>query len=194
MNIWEYITNLFCGSCHEELEACRVKFRDCQGLSRIQAAEIRNLVEENRQLKLLVPREPPPEIDYIIEKDTAWVQSQLVAVAPSIVRLTLDPKYRLTNETNIRKILDWLTTDGFEYVRTWFDCENFAFHTKSETDLYFHINSIGLVIDYAAGHSYNVVVLANGTVKIIEPQSDGMWKWSEAPDKFYGREGAIVLI
>ena len=91
----------------------------------------------------------------------------------------LDNKYVAVSEKEFQKIIDWDWTDNKKYVAEKYDCDNFAFSFKARVDRKFHINTVGLVIDYDGGHAYNIIIFSNGTSKIFEPQSDS-WpkKWS----------------
>ena len=84
----------------------------------------------------------------------------------------LDNKYVAVSEKEFQKIIDWDWTDNKKYVAEKYDCDNFAFSFKARVDRKFHINTVGLVIDYDGGHAYNIIIFSNGTSKIFEPQSD----------------------
>jgi len=169
------------------LEACVGDRLDC-------LKKKHKLEQENEQLKLLVPRPAPPEITYVVEKDSAWVQQCLDKMGLDIIRLPLDAKYKLTNRSNFLNVIayDWI--DSKKYVAEVFDCENFAIAFKSHCDEYFGLNQVGIVIDYESGHGYNLVVLSDGTVWVLEPQSDGLVVWNSRVTVFYALEGAYVLL
>ena len=84
----------------------------------------------------------------------------------------LDSKYVAVSQKEFQKIIDWDWTDNKKYVAEKYDCDNFAFSFKARVDRKFHVNTVGLVIDYAGGHAYNIVIFSDGTSKIFEPQSD----------------------
>lgn len=91
---------------------CHNNFLQCQHtLSKI-TTEYNRALETIRQLELLVPRPAPPKLDYIVERDSAWVEEQLNAMGLDIVRLPLDLKYKLTNRKNMANIVIWDTTDA----------------------------------------------------------------------------------
>ena len=127
MNIKEYLCQLL--GC---ADICQDELFKCENAKALLERRYLKAQDKIRQLELLVPRTPPPALDYIIEKDTAWIQTTLTAVAPTVVRMPLDAKYRLTNEANFGKALEWEMTDGIKYVRDYFDCENFALHFKRD--------------------------------------------------------------
>lgn len=185
----EYLCQLLgCGGEYEEL------YRDAaEGL--IQCShEKQGLKETIRQLELLVPHPVPPKIDYIVEKDTTWIQQVLDGMGLGIIRLGLDANYCLTNQTNFLNIVAWDWVDSIKYIAEKFDCENFAFAFKSHVDIYFHLNQVAVVIDYKSGHGYNLVIFPDGKVMVLEPQSDNLYVWTKRPEKFYSLQGAIVII
>ena len=147
-----------------------------------------------RQLELLVPRPPPPVLDYIATSDTVWLQQQLDAMQLGIIRLPLDGTYYLTTQKNFLNIVAWDWTDTLPYIRERFDCENFALLFKAHVDLYFHLNQVAVIIDYKSGHGYNLVIYPDGNMQVLEPQSDALYVWTKRPEQFYSLHGAIALI
>ena len=105
----------------------------------------------------------------------------------------LDNKYIAVPKKEFQKIIDWDWTDNKKYIAEKYDCDNFAFSFKARVDRRFHVNTVGLVIDYDAGHAYNVIVFADGSMKIFEPQSDS---WPKIGSKMYkfNRETVQVII
>ena len=149
--------------------------------------------ETIRQLELLAPMPPPPKIDYVVERDSLWVQQRLESLGLHIIRLPLDAVYRFTNKKNFMNILTWDITDQLEYIKNFFDCPDFAMHFMVTTNLIFRIQ-VCWVIDYKSAHSYNLVLFPDDTVFILEPQSDGMYLWTKRPEPFYHLKGSIVAI
>lgn len=146
------------------------------------------------QLKLLISRETPPEISYIVEKDTAWVQGQIDSMGLVMLRHPLDVAYRLTNHSNMLNIVAWDTTDKIAYVREQFDCENFAILFKAMVDLYFRVNQVAVIFDYISKHSYNLILFDNGKHMVCEPQSDGLYLWTQRITQFYSMNGAVCVL
>jgi len=107
--------------------------------------------------------------------------------------MCLDNKYVAVSQKEFQKIIDWDWTDNKTYIAEKYDCDNFAFSFKARVDRRFHVNTVGLVIDYDAGHAYNVIVFADGSMKIFEPQSDS---WPKIGSKMYkfNRETVQVII
>jgi hypothetical protein len=152
------------------------------------------LEQENKQLKLLVPLPPPPKIDYIVEKDSAWVQQRLESMELNIVRLPLDENYRLTNRKNFANVVTWDITDRLEYVRDFFDCDKFAMLFKVMVNLIFRLTQVVYIVDYKSGHSYDLILYPDSEPMVFEPQNDGMYLWTKRLTDFYSLEGAYALI
>ena len=173
-------------------ERCSTNYAECS--SNLKDVGSRLIKAENtiRQLELLVPRPAPPEIDYVVEKDTLWVQQALDGM--DIIRMPLDVNYYLTNQKNFLNIVAWDWVDSIKYIAEKFDCENFAFAFKSHVDMYFNLNQVAIVVDYKSGHCYNLVIFPDGKVMVLEPQSDNLYIWTKRPEKFYSLQGAIVII
>ena len=190
MNIRDYLCQWL--GCNDA--ECQETLYQCQQRTGELALENADLKETIRQLELLVPRPTPPKIDYIVEKDTAWIQQVIDGLGLGIIRLPLDATYRLTDYGNFLNIVVWDWIDSIKYQSDIFDCENFAIAFKSHVDEIFLLNQVGIVIDYESGHGYNLVIFPNGKVMILEPQSDNLYIWTQRPEKFYSLHGAIVLI
>ena len=104
---------------------------------------------------------------------------------------SLDSKYFLCNEKDMRSVIKWDWTDNKKYVKDKYDCDNFAFSFKARVDRQFGLNNVGLVMDYSAGHAYNIIVFNDGTVKLFEPQSDRFPRMGTKMYKF--KEGLILI-
>lgn len=188
-NLRDHLCQLLgCGGEYEEL------YRDAaEGL--IQCSHEKQEQKETiRQLELLVPRPTPPTIDYVVEKDSAWVQQRLESLGLNIIRLPLDAKYRFpATKKEAMKIITWDWTDQLQYVRDHFDCPDFAMHFMVMANLYFRIQT-AWVIDYQSAHSYNLVIIPDDNVFVLEPQSDALYFWTQRPEQFYHLRGAPVAI
>ena len=189
MECKEFFCNLLgCSEeCIKNLVACQQKVGDLE-------LELTDAKETIRQLELLTPRPTPPKIEYVVKKDTLWIQQQIDSMNLGIVRLPLDATYRLTDQENFLNIVAWDWTDRIDYLKERFDCENFAIVFKSIVDLYFHLNQVAIIIDYKSGHGYNLVIYPDGDMQVLEPQSDGLYVWTERYEEFYSLQGAIALI
>ena len=132
----------------------------------------------------------PPEITGYKDMPRRDVSKALGGVTNT---MWLDNKYVAVPEAEFRKIINWDWTDNKKYIAEKYDCDNFAFSFKARVDRKFHVNTVGLVIDYEAGHAYNVIVFANGTMKLFEPQSDSHPKIGSRMYKF-NRSTVQVII
>lgn len=156
--------------------------------------ELEKAQELVMQLKLLVPREPPPEITYIVERDTIWIQQQVDSMGLAMLRHPLDVTYRMTNHSNMLNVVAWDNTDAIQYIREQFDCENFALLFKARVDLFFHLGQVAVILDYISKHGYNLIFYPNENHMVCEPQSDGLYIWTKRVKDFYSMRGAICLI
>lgn len=148
--------------------------------------------ELKRQLELLVPRPPPPELDYVVEKDTVWVQGVLTKMGAEIIRLPLGVEFQLTDKDTFIDFIAWDWVDSYEYHK-FYRCGNFSIAFKASADSW-GVNMVGIVLDYESSHAYNLVVFPDGKVMLVEPQSDNLFYWQEHAPEFYNLEGAFVII
>ena len=158
------------------------------------ASELTKRDDLIRQLRLLTTMPEPPEITYRVARDTVWIQQQIDSMGLAIVRAPLDMEYELTDHGNMLNIVAWDATDKIKYVREKFDCENFAILFKAVIDLIFHLNQVALIIDYISKHSYDLILFPNEKHMVCEPQSDGLYLWTERLTKFYSMKGAICIL
>lgn len=190
-NFKDFICSLF--GCNEGYDALLKQLKACQSENKELVEQWLKLTEDMEQLRKLVPRPPPPDITYVVEKSGAWVQERLKAMGANIIHLPLDAKYYLTDKSNFLEIIAWDWVDSWEYRRDIFDCENFALAFQSHVARYFGLNQVGSVIDYKAGHGYNLVIFPDGKVMLIEPQADQLFYW-EDKEAIYIFEGAYVIM
>ena len=151
-----------------------------------------DLKERIRQLEALVPREPPPKLEYVVEKDTAWVHGVLTKLNADIVRLPLGAEFQLTDKDTFIDFIAWDWVDSFEYHK-FYRCGNFSIAFKADADKW-GVNQVGIVLDYKSSHAYNIVIFPNGKVMLLEPQSDNLFYWQEHAPEFYTLEGAVVIM
>ena len=136
---------------------------------------------------------PPAPLVSSVEKTTLWIQEKLMFLEPTIIRLSLDGTYKLANQRDFLNIVAWDWVDAKKYTSEIFDCENFAISFKAHVDWYFGLNQVGIVIDYRAGHGYNLVVFPDGNVMLLEPQNDNLIAWPNMSSLYVLKE-AFVLI
>ena len=87
-------------------------------------------------------------------------------------RIQLDNNYWCCSRNDFLDIVAWDWTDKKQYVLEEYDCDNFAISFKARMDRRFHLNNVGVVVDFSGGHVYNVVVFSDGSLELFEPQGD----------------------
>ena len=184
--------DLLSGGYKQKYERCSTNYAQCQKRAADLNEELAKADEKIKQLKLLLPRPAPPELTYLVEKDTAWVQGVLSGYKANVIRLPLGPEFRLTNKSNFMEFVAWDWVDQFEYHK-FYRCGNFAISFKAHADQ-FGINQVGIVLDYQGGHAYNIVIFPDGNVMLLEPQNDQIWCWEDKDLPFYVLEGAVVIV
>jgi len=129
------------------------------------------------------PNRPKVHIGTITEKSDAWVSEMLHPL--NIKHLALDTKYYLASEEDFLGIIAWDWVDSLDYIPEVWDCENFAFLFQAHVALYYGLNQVATVLDYSAGHAYNLVLFGNKRY-VFEPQTDGL-VWQELSDEAFQR-------
>lgn len=85
----------------------------------------------------------------------------------------MNKKYVVPTRDSFEQVIEWDATDAKEYERDYFDCVDFTYVIRSLFSRKYRINGLGTVITYAGTpHAFNVVVFADGTAELFEPQSD----------------------
>jgi hypothetical protein len=112
--------------------------------------------------------------------------------------LRLDGTYYTTDQQTFTNIVKWDWTDTRKYITDTFDCDKFAMYFKSRISIDFGINAIGIVIDYSAGHAYNLVILKGSqgiNWYLYEPQNDSIFTFeSRLPSLYRMDPGLWYLI
>ena len=111
----------------------------------------------------------------------------------------LDGKFTALPLSVWNKILLFSQIDKIDYISVKRDCDNFAIALAGECSLKFGINGVGIVVDTAGRHAYNVLLVEGKEgleVAIVEPQSDGFVqigdKLSNA-EAYTGKKGFILF-
>jgi hypothetical protein len=126
------------------------------------------------------PIPAPPVIDFEIIKSGKWVTSQMAYVIARGMRFyQLDVQYRLTNQANWLNAIMWEWSDSKEYIREWWDCDDFAISFWLHCRLYLKLNSCAFTIDYSSEHGYIMLLYADAKKSILEPQTDTVAPLSE---------------
>lgn len=130
----------------------------------------------------------------IEEKSRKFVYSNILdATDRKLKIIPEDGKYYAPDLEKMKKIAFETKVDELEYIKNKFDCENFAGYLKSIVALKYGVNSIGKVIDYSSKHSFNIIILSDGQVKVFEPQNDNFIP-VENDDRMYKLEKGYVII
>ena len=100
----------------------------------------------------------------------------------------LDGEYRVLPESEMLALAKATHTSAQTYIPTFYDCDDFAFTFKGLVALMAQVNSVGLFLNYAGKHAYNVafVMPSDKTpehveLRIIEPQSDTEVAFGSSP-------------
>jgi len=153
-------------------------------------------IVSNRVEALKTMCTPPDLSDPLFEADTSWIGEKLRDVNilnTGMVHKPLDSKYWCCSRLDFDAIIKWDWTDNKRYIAEKYDCDNFAFSFKARMDRRFHLNNVGLVIDYAGGHAYNVIVFSDGSATLFEPQSDSFPRLNPSAGYYRCTSGFIVI-
>ena len=111
----------------------------------------------------------------------------------------LDGKFTALPLALWNKILLYSQVDKVDYIAVKRDCDNFAIALAGDCSLKFGINGVGIVVDTAGRHAYNVLLVEGKEgleIAIIEPQTDG---YAQIGDKlsnaeaYTGKKGFILF-
>lgn len=105
----------------------------------------------------------------------------------------LDKYYWVTSEEDFMKVAKKDKTNMIEYVSEKFDCENFAMLFSARMSYKYHLNSVGIVIDYSSQHAYNIIVFRDGSVKLYEPQEELLIDIDNDYDNYNLENGAVLI-
>lgn len=193
MNLAEIIDAFINGYKYKQLYSrCSENYSNCTKSLEGVSKKLIDAEATIKHLEKLVPRPHPPKLSYLVEKDTTWIQGVLAEFKADIIRLPLGQEFQLTDKTSFMEFVAWDWVDSFEYYK-FYRCGNFAISFKAHADQ-FGINQVGVVLDYQAGHAYNIVVFPSKRVMLLEPQNDQIWYWEDKDLPFYVLEGAVVII
>jgi hypothetical protein len=110
--------------------------------------------------------------------------------------LRLDGEYYTTDMDSLKRIIDWDWTDTRKYITDTFDCDKFAFYFKSRMAIDFGINAVGVILDYSAGHAYNLLIVKDPSVKwyLYEPQNDNIFTYDSRDKNMYRMEYYFLVM
>ena len=145
---------------------------------------------------------PPFEVatTQLSESDLRSVVGDVYSKSRPATWLRLDGTYYTTDLDTWRKIIEWDWSDTRRYVIDRFDCNSFAMYFKTRVALDFGLNAVAVVLDYSAGHAYNIIVFYSKSASrfswlLYEPQTDALFRFEERDRSLYGMEpGGWVLL
>jgi hypothetical protein len=111
--------------------------------------------------------------------------------------LRLDGIYYAADLDTFNKIIEWDWTDTRKYITDVFDCDKFAMYFKSRMAIDFHINAIGVILDYSAGHAYNLIIVKDSQgVRwyLYEPQNDKLFTYDQRDRQLYAMQNYVLLL
>ena len=123
----------------------------------------------------------------------AALRKQLSVAFPNATVLFEDARYYLVSLKTMRELIQRCWVKDEPYVSELFDCENFASLFQSIIALNYHLNNVGIVINYTGQHAFNLVVVKEG-LWALEPQSGQLWPAKAQPSERYKIDGEIILI
>lgn len=97
----------------------------------------------------------------------------------------LDNKYWLAGIYDYIKIAKEALSLDHNYLLDRFDCDDFSAVLYCYSRYEYGINGIARVIDWLAGHSYNVCMTKNGEFYILEPQNCRCYTMNDRPKRLY---------
>lgn len=190
--LWEKLKNKFerkyfdlkdnyCSEYMQEIEDLRGKLDKVMTENTVLKSKMEKLQQEDR---IIIKKVRSKEID----KDE--LVERIRNKFSGVQIITLDEKYRVPKSKT--KILEKLEDQEFKlrYYSNYFDCENYAFMEQSMMAFKHLCNSVGVVISYSSGHSFNIVVTRN-EIFLYEPQSH---KIVEGGTEMYKVDNQIIVI
>ena len=91
----------------------------------------------------------------------------------------LDVSFFIPGYEDIAKIIKWDTVNQVPYIPERRDCDNYGMHMATMASIKFGVNPFFPVWDFPAQHFYNLIISAEGQLYVYEPQTDGVWLFSE---------------
>jgi len=142
---------------------------------------------------------PPFTINTVVlsENEVQSVISDLQSKGGMQGWLRLDGTYYTVDTDTFKKIIDWDWTDTRKYLSETFDCDKFAMYFKSRMAINFGLNAVGVILDYSAGHAYNLVILKDAQeVKwlLYEPQNDNLFTYDQRDQSMYAMQYYFLIL
>ena len=111
----------------------------------------------------------------------------------------LDAKFTALPLSVWNKILLFSQVDKVDYIATTRDCDNFAIALAGECSLVFGVNGVGIVVDIAGKHAYNVLLVEGSEgleTVLVEPQTDGFCQIGDNlsnQEAYTGKKGYVIF-
>ncbi|MEM4972734.1 MAG: hypothetical protein QXR87_03320 [Candidatus Hadarchaeales archaeon] len=112
----------------------------------------------------------------------------------------LDPSYRLPTDDAVAAFLQVDDTDGFPYIDTWGDCDDFAqvlqgVFERGTWGYGFAFGQIGWwVPETGLGHMQNIYINDARKVKLVEPQNDRIQEWGDILSLYPSARPFLIVI
>ena len=121
------------------------------------------------------------------------------ALPSGMVWWQMDNRYWLPTLEDFQQLLVWDPTEHWEYLVDRFDCESFAFQLQANFVARLGLNCVGVVLDKSSTntlgqpnpHAYNMIVLADGSFRFLEPQED---RYVDIGTGLYRFEAGVILL
>ena len=116
-------------------------------------------------------------------------------VAPLVVPILLDNRYWAVDHAAWDAMIKAYGPDRNAYVKERYDCDDFAFAFKGGMGHRYEVNGVGIVINYAQHHAYNLLLVNdNGvcTAEFVEPQQDQFVR-SPMPTLYKLTTGLVII-
>jgi len=113
-----------------------------------------------------------PELVTLTYQDVDAALHDLLGDRPDVRIERQDLAYRTYPRSIFEEVI---ANDPTERSMAWpeyNDCDNYAWRFKSAMDFWYNVNAVGFVLDKSSWHAYNIVVFADKTAALFEPQQD----------------------
>lgn len=139
----------------------------------------------------------PPFKPKVVQVDLDWVMKRLEKL-PNWQWwkwFPLDGKYYTASLQDWTKMAKWDITNYLPYVADKFDCDKYAMMFKARMAEFFGVNAVAVVVDYDAGHAYNLVFPADIDEPLIyEPQTDQFIPIAQRDTRFYALSSFYIVL
>jgi len=139
-----------------------------------------------------IPETIPVKKSHLKERVSAKYGEELVEES-----YFLDGEYWTTTRSGFGQVAALDLIENLPYRPARFDCENYAFLFQTLTAFVFGVNTVGVVLDFEAGHAYNMVYTNDGSLRLYEPQDGTFVEVGDSldadEDSEYTLENSVVI-